>query len=120
MRQPDKDKLAGGATTDTCQGVENVYVIHYRDDGTAIPANKCLAFACEYQEFANLPEFCYPFHIQMNYTSWVNNKERMEIRKSNLIRFEMESELVGLAGLICERALVNVRAKAPFSSEKYR
>eukprot|EP00978_Attheya_sp_CCMP212_P017752 scaffold47783_cov53-Attheya_sp.AAC.6 len=38
----------------------------------------------------------------------------MEWRQSKLIRFEIESDLVGLAGLIGERALVNVRANASF------
>jgi hypothetical protein len=42
----------------------------------------------------------------------------MEIRKSDVIHFETKSEFVGLAGLIGERALVNVRAKTPFSSER--
>jgi hypothetical protein len=176
----DTDIISGGATTDTCQGVANAYVIRYRDDGTAIPANECLAFACEYHEFDNSPDFCYPFHvwncltrlnielsrmlgssresqalenksrvkIGMDRMCWrylmdksisvgccgVNQvslfrfkritlpgltiKKRMEIRKSDVIRFETESELVGLAGLIGERALVNVRAKTPFSSER--
>eukprot|EP00978_Attheya_sp_CCMP212_P004727 scaffold10364_cov61-Attheya_sp.AAC.3 len=176
----DTDIISGGATTYTCQGVANAYVIRYRDDGTAIPANECLAFACEYREFDNSPDFCYPFHV-WNCLTWLNIelsrmlgssresqalenksrvkigmdrmcwrylmdksisvgccgvnkvslfrfkritlpgltiKKRMEIRKSEVIRFETESELVGLAGLIGERALVNVRAKTPFSSER--
>eukprot|EP00978_Attheya_sp_CCMP212_P020958 scaffold60711_cov65-Attheya_sp.AAC.5 len=42
----------------------------------------------------------------------------MEWRQSKLIRFKTESDLVGLTltGLIGERALVNVRATATFSS----
>eukprot|EP00978_Attheya_sp_CCMP212_P020006 scaffold56797_cov48-Attheya_sp.AAC.1 len=154
----DTDIISGSTTTDTCQGVVNAYVIRYRDDGTAIPANECLAFACEYREFDNSPDFCYPFHvwncltrlnielsrmlgssresqavenksrvnIGMDRVGDLNEshflgltiKKRMEIRKSDVIRFETESELVGLAGLIGERALVNVRTKTPFSSER--
>eukprot|EP00978_Attheya_sp_CCMP212_P019800 scaffold55883_cov53-Attheya_sp.AAC.1 len=40
----------------------------------------------------------------------------MEWRQSKLIRFETESDIVDLAGLIGERALVNVRANTSFSS----
>jgi hypothetical protein len=43
-------------------------------------------------------------------------KKRMEWRQSKLIRFESESDIVGLARLIGERALVNVRANTSFGS----
>eukprot|EP00978_Attheya_sp_CCMP212_P043323 scaffold280658_cov55-Attheya_sp.AAC.1 len=42
----------------------------------------------------------------------------MEIQKSDFIHFGTELELVGLSGWIDERALANVRAKTPFSSER--
>jgi hypothetical protein len=42
-------------------------------------------------------------------------RRRVGHLKSDRLRFEMESELIGLAGLLGERVLVNVRAKPPFS-----
>ena len=42
-------------------------------------------------------------------------KRRQENVESQLLRFETESELIGLAGLLGERSLVNVRARIPFS-----
>eukprot|EP00978_Attheya_sp_CCMP212_P024314 scaffold76207_cov32-Attheya_sp.AAC.3 len=45
-------------------------------------------------------------------------KRRVGHLKSDLLRFETESELIGLAGLLGERVLVNVRAKPPFSRLK--
>jgi hypothetical protein len=52
----------------------------------------------------------------MNHTSWVNNQPKNEWRYGRVKQTELE--LVGLAGLIGERALVNVRAKSSFSSER--
>jgi hypothetical protein len=170
----EHDIVAGGRT-DICQGISNAYVLRFKDTGESIPANECLAFACDYQSFSDAHDFCYSYHLwicflRMNTVlsrilgrhkesqtprmrikvgmdgmcwryltekgmevgcrdvqtvylrSWkrvslpgLTIKRRQENLESELLRFETESELVGLAGLLGERSLVNVCARIPFS-----
>ena len=171
----ETDIEAGGGRMDMCQGVSNAYVIRYKENGEAIPANECMAFACDYQSFLESHDFCYAYHlwtcllrintginrilgrhkedqssrmrvkVGMDSICWryflekgnevgcrgvqsvsllcmkritlpgLTIKRRVGHLKSDLLRFETESDLIGLAGLLGERVLVNVRAKPPFS-----
>eukprot|EP00978_Attheya_sp_CCMP212_P000716 scaffold1423_cov39-Attheya_sp.AAC.3 len=113
------DIEAGGGRTDICQGVSNAYVIRYKENGEAIPANECinriLGRHKEDQSSRMRVKSVSLLSMKRITLPGLTIKRRVGHLKSDLLRFETESELIGLAGLLGERVLVNVRAKPPFS-----
>eukprot|EP00978_Attheya_sp_CCMP212_P041623 scaffold240947_cov33-Attheya_sp.AAC.1 len=137
------DIKAGGGRTDICQGVSNAYVIRYKENGEAMPANECIVqILSRHKEDQSsrmrvkvgIDSICWRYFLEkakevgcrgVQSVSLLSMKRitlpgltikrRVGHLKSDLLRFETESELIGLVGLLGERVLVNIRAKPPFS-----
>eukprot|EP00978_Attheya_sp_CCMP212_P030833 scaffold114707_cov31-Attheya_sp.AAC.1 len=113
------DIETGGGRTDVCQGVSNAYVIRYKENGEAIPANECINRILGRHKEDQSSRM--RVKVGMDSICWRYFLEKAKevgcrgVQSSDLLRFETESELIGLAGLLGERVLVNVRAKPPFS-----
>mmetsp|Transcript_24393 Transcript_24393/g.44112 ORF Transcript_24393/g.44112 Transcript_24393/m.44112 type:complete len:435 (-) Transcript_24393:20-1324(-) len=50
-----------GGITDICEGITNAFLIRFREDGTSIPSNECLAFPNDYAIVSK--DFCFSRHV---------------------------------------------------------
>ena len=60
-----KEEEITDGTIPSCQGMTNVYVIRFRDDGYALGPTECLSFPSDYRAFSDWNCFCYSNHISL-------------------------------------------------------